>query len=250
LNPSAGVEVLNVNLFRGLIVLGLFAGLFVYDRKADTRDLYKSIHAGLVEFRSDAGRSRSRWPERVMDYDSRATPVMDVWPRSRRYSFSFPYLWDGLDGEDVEIAIIGEAMATGVVLGTDLFHRDFQDLSPVDVALGWGEGFSNEWLDDLQIWFGNRRANLRSSHIRDWTNMHTIPGSPEIASALSELEGGDRLVLRGYAVRVEASREWKPWVSDLKFGDSNCEILIITEIFVEDGDGDVRLSLSIDDYDA
>jgi hypothetical protein len=242
---------LNSSYISALILLALFAGLLIYDRKVDTEDLYASIHAEMVELQSDAEGSRSLWPSRVTNFDSRVEPRMDVWPKDRWYSFAIPYLWDGMSGEEMEISIVGEAMATGVVLGIDTYHEDFQTLSPVDVAIGWGDFITPEWLSELRVSFGNRRVQAFSPDLfGHLTNMHIIPGSPDFNSALRKLSKGDRLALRGYAVRVKPHRKWKAWNSDLHFGDEKCEILIVTEIYVEDENGTEKMSLSIDDYEA
>lgn len=229
----------------GIILLAALGGLFVYDHEQDRDDLYENIGAAIGEFRSDPERSVSLWSDEITDFDANSVPHMDVWPKDRRHTFTVPYHWDKAQGEDMRISLVGEAMVTATVLGTDLYHKDFTALSPIDIAVSWSDFITDKSLAELDISFGNRQANLHSSKLRgEWTNMHIIPGSPDLEAGLRDLRKGDRIVLRGYAVRVAPSGNWASWNSDLHFGDSKCEILIVTELYAEDQQSRTKIKLS------
>lgn len=229
----------------GIILLAALGGLFVYDHEQDRDELYEDIGAAIGEFRSDREQSVSLWPDEITDFDANSVPHMDVWPKDRRHTFTVPYHWDKVQGEDMRISLVGEAMVTATVLGTDLCHKDFTALSPIDIAVSWSDFITDKSLSELDISFGNRQANLHGSKLQgEWTNMHIIPGSPELEAGLRDLRKGDRLVLRGYAVRVAPSGNWASWNSDLYFGDSNCGILIVTELYAEDQRSRTKIKLS------
>lgn len=108
--------------------------------------------------------------------------------------------------------------------------------SPTDLALGWGRMRENAVLDQLAISQGSRFFSYRwrdqppippPEIVRSASNMHIIPASEEVASALDAVEAGDNLRIDGWLVRIDREDGWH-WVSSLRrddSGDGACELI-------------------------
>lgn len=117
------------------------------------------------------------------------------------------------------------------------------DLSPVDLALGWGPMSDSAVLDRLQISQGNRFYFYRwsdpspiplSEIVEHSANMHMIPATGEIKRRLETLRAGQVVTLRGYLVRVQAPDGWH-WNSSMSRSDSGngaCELVWVKNLTV------------------
>jgi len=117
------------------------------------------------------------------------------------------------------------------------------ELSPVDLALGWGPMSDSAVLDRLRISQGNRFYHYRWEDeppipVRDIVehsaNMHMIPADGEVAKRLANARAGQIVRLSGYLVRVEAPDGWR-WNSSLTRGDSGngaCELVWVEDLSV------------------
>ncbi|MCX7204583.1 MAG: hypothetical protein NT086_01100 [Proteobacteria bacterium] len=109
------------------------------------------------------------------------------------------------------------------------------DLSPVDLALGWGVMSDSEVLSELSISQGNRFYFYRwenqpprppeeiASHS---ANMHMIPADAQIEKTLKAVRPGQVIRLRGKLVEVSAPDGWR-WQSSLTRDDTGagaCEL--------------------------
>ncbi len=118
------------------------------------------------------------------------------------------------------------------------------DLSPVDLALGWGPMADDAVLNQIEISQGGRwyrwrtaafpipRQRIESSS----ANMHLIPTSAEIASALHEADEGDVVRLLGYLVEVTSEDGWR-WRSSLSRNDTGsgaCELILVDKLLILD----------------
>ncbi|SDS30063.1 hypothetical protein [Pseudomonas oryzae] len=130
-----------------------------------------------------------------------------------------------------------------VVLGREDYRFDRgAQLSPTDLALGWGPMAdpaissridirqSNRWYywrtDDFPI--PRREIETHSA------NMHMIPGNAEVASVLGSLQAGARIRLSGQLIRVEGDDGFR-WVSSLSredTGNGACELVWVEELAV------------------
>ncbi|MCB1683731.1 MAG: hypothetical protein R3E82_04090 [Pseudomonadales bacterium] len=114
------------------------------------------------------------------------------------------------------------------------------DLSPTDLALGWGPMADEQVLRSFKIrqsnrWFTWRADTLpipRSEIAASAANMHLIPASAQAAAQLSEVRTHDRIRLHGSLVDVSAADGWK-WRSSRSRTDTgagSCELLLLERI--------------------
>jgi hypothetical protein len=116
------------------------------------------------------------------------------------------------------------------------------DLSPVDLALGWGRMSDQHILDKIKVSQSGRfyfwRAdelpipiNEISSHS---ANMHLIPATDDIARALKKVRKGSIVSFEGYLVKIEATDGWH-WRSSLTRADTGngaCEVVYVERFSV------------------
>lgn len=114
------------------------------------------------------------------------------------------------------------------------------DLSPVDLAMGWGPMSDQAVLDQLTIsqggrWFRWRARELpipQSEIERHAANMHMIPSTDAVRAKLLALHRGDLVRLDGYLVRAEAADGWR-WQSSLSrtdTGGGSCEVVWVNDV--------------------
>jgi hypothetical protein len=116
------------------------------------------------------------------------------------------------------------------------------ELSPIDLALGWGPMSAQEVIEQLQISQSNRYyrwrtdrlplpAPLISSHS---ANMHISPAADPIEDELMKLRKGHIVRMGGYLIQANAPDGWH-WRSSLSradTGDGACEIVLVNRIAV------------------
>lgn len=130
------------------------------------------------------------------------------------------------------------------VLSTEKYYMGREaDLSPIDLALGWGPMSNSTVLDRLQIRQSGRFYFYRWSDqppipptqiVEHSANMHMIPASDEIKSRLDKVREGQVVKLSGYLVRVWAPDGWQ-WNSSMTRSDSGngaCELVWVKNITV------------------
>lgn len=112
------------------------------------------------------------------------------------------------------------------------------ELSPTDLALGWGRMRDDAVLDRLKISQGGRWYRYRWSDeppippaeiVRSSANMHLIPADASVARALEDVEEGDRVRIDGWLVQADAPDGWT-WRSSLSredSGDGACEVIYV-----------------------
>ncbi|MBR7799848.1 hypothetical protein [Undibacterium fentianense] len=118
------------------------------------------------------------------------------------------------------------------------------DLSPVDLALGWGSMSDSEVLSSLTISQGHRFYSYRwedtpprppSEIASHSANMHMIPANAKIEEQLKALRTGQIIRLRGKLVEVNASDGWH-WQSSLTREDTGagaCELIRVESVEVK-----------------
>jgi hypothetical protein len=128
------------------------------------------------------------------------------------------------------------------VLSTERYYWGREaDLSPVDLALGWGPMSDQAMLDRISITQGNRwyftsydlPAPLPPADVvRNSSNMHMIPAEPWIEDELLALRRGDVVQLQGYLVDVQdaAGFTWRTSLTREDTGAGSCELLWVTNI--------------------
>lgn len=133
-----------------------------------------------------------------------------------------------------------------VVLSRKSYSFDEESqLSPVDLALGWGPMSSGAVLDKINISQSNRfyyyRYKLpppipKSSIVKNSANMHMIPANERVADMLGRVKTGDLIRLSGYLVDVRREDGWR-WTSSrtrTDQGDGACELIWVEDLVIED----------------
>ncbi|WP_126453286.1 hypothetical protein [Sulfuriflexus mobilis] len=116
------------------------------------------------------------------------------------------------------------------------------DLSPVDLALGWGPMSDNHVLEKIDISQGNRFYYWRVEQfpipqdeiIRHSSNMHMIPANTHVAKQLAGVRKGNVVAITGQLVKVNAADGWH-WQSSLSRTDTGsgaCELVWVKEVSV------------------
>jgi hypothetical protein len=125
------------------------------------------------------------------------------------------------------------------VLGRRDYARGREsDLSPTDLALGWGRMREQAVLDALEISQSGRWYHYRwrdrppipvEEIVRSSANMHLIPADASAARELAQVREGDRVRVEGWLVEAVAPDGWT-WRSSLTredSGDGACELVYV-----------------------
>jgi hypothetical protein len=129
------------------------------------------------------------------------------------------------------------------VLSRERYRRGREaDLSPIDLALGWGPMSAQEVIDQLQISQSNRYYRWRTDRLpipapviaSHSANMHIIPAADPIEKELMKIREGHVVRLGGYLIQANAQDGWR-WRSSLTRSDtggSACELIFVDRISV------------------
>jgi hypothetical protein len=133
------------------------------------------------------------------------------------------------------------------VLSTNHYTFDGQaDLSPVDLALGWGRMSDSAVLNEIKIrqggrfyfWrprFGRTLPIPMSEVISHSANMHMIPADEEVKKKLLDTRAGQLVSISGFLVQVNRPNGWT-WRSSLSRTDSGpgaCEVVWVERVNVQ-----------------
>jgi len=115
------------------------------------------------------------------------------------------------------------------------------ELSPTDLALGWGRMSDSAVIAQLDISQSARFYSYRWSEeppipareiMVSSANMHLIPADPGVAAAIARVRVGELISLRGHLVEVRREDGWR-WRSSLRRDDSGagaCELVLVDSI--------------------
>ena len=115
------------------------------------------------------------------------------------------------------------------------------ELSPTDLALGWGRMSDSAVIARLEISQSARFYSYRWSDeppipareiMVSSANMHLIPADPGVAAAIARVRVGELIALRGHLVEVHREDGWR-WRSSLRRDDSGagaCELVLVDSI--------------------
>jgi hypothetical protein len=144
---------------------------------------------------------------------------------------------------DYLITPLAEYEVTARVLSKKDYAWDKSaDLSPVDLALGWGVMSDSGLLENLRIsqsgrWFYVywQNANVDVNQVMNHSaNTHILPANADIARQVKNVKRDDIVQLQGYLVQV-TKRDGFLWRSSLSRGDTgdgSCEVLWVTGVEV------------------
>jgi len=131
------------------------------------------------------------------------------------------------------------------VLSREDYHTGREaDLSPTDLALGWGRMRDDDVLSRLDISQSTRWYHYAwrgdpplppGDIVRSSANMHMIPATRAVADALHTVRRDDRVRLDGWLVEADAPDGWR-WRSSLTREDSGagaCEVVYVCALAVQ-----------------
>lgn len=116
------------------------------------------------------------------------------------------------------------------------------DLSPVDLALGWGRMSDSAVLERVDISQSNRFYFWRVKEFpiprqeieRSSANMHMIPADPSVERLLDRVREGQRVRIQGWLVEARGKDGWY-WRSSLTRNDTGagaCEVIYVRDITI------------------
>jgi hypothetical protein len=118
------------------------------------------------------------------------------------------------------------------------------DLSPMDLALGWGVMSDQAVLDRIKITQGSRwyftRYELPApipdrEIIRHSGNMHMVPAGSSVLRELRKVRSGDIVRASGYLIDVDhgSGFRWRTSLSRNDTGGGSCEIFYLEKFEIE-----------------
>jgi len=131
------------------------------------------------------------------------------------------------------------------VLHTESYWLDHgADLSPVDLAVGWGRMSDQSIIDQLEFWQGQRwyrywprkstlplSADEMNAHS---ANMHMIPANDDLKRALKSVRAGNLIEMEGYLVQVDGpdGSTWRSSLSRTDTGAGACELFRVEKLTI------------------
>jgi hypothetical protein len=144
--------------------------------------------------------------------------------------------------EDYTVTPLARYSVTAVVLSRERYRNDrVADLSPVDLALGWGSMSMAGVINELRIsqsgrWYEYRWSNeppLEPGQMATHSaNTHCLPATEEVRSELLAVKRHELVTLEGFLVEIAGPTGYR-WRSSLTRSDSgarSCEVLWVTSV--------------------
>ncbi|MBE0642762.1 MAG: hypothetical protein IH600_01655 [Bacteroidetes bacterium] len=178
------------------------------------------------------------WPEPVIEREFGALCPED--PVQTKTARTSPWLHG-----DFMITALADYRISAVVLSRENYYRgEAADLSPVDLALGWGrmsDSFVYRMLDISQghrwyKWQPQEALPIPRREIEKHSaNVHILPASDEVREILDTVCKGSVVHMQGSLVKVTKSDGWR-WKSSTTrndTGDGACEVFWVESLVVE-----------------
>ncbi|VAX11693.1 hypothetical protein MNBD_GAMMA26-59 [hydrothermal vent metagenome] len=146
--------------------------------------------------------------------------------------------------EDYTITPLAKFQITAKILAKKKYSSGREsDLSPVDLALGWGRMSDESVLSAIDIsqsnrwyrWWTDEFPIPRKEIETNSANMHIVPADESILSAINHAQAGEIIELRGKLIRVDAPDGWH-WASSLTRNDTGkraCELIWVEAFEVQ-----------------
>ena len=138
-----------------------------------------------------------------------------------------------------------QALAEYDIKARVLSRNDFSigkesDLSPLDLALGWGAMSDQSVIDQLDITQSSRWYHWSAKQLPipveeislNSANVHIIPKDEIIEDQFDDVYKGSLIEMKGYLVKVTAEGGWS-WISSLRRNDTGggaCELFWVEEL--------------------
>ncbi|HKU40688.1 MAG TPA: hypothetical protein VJR89_21155 [Polyangiales bacterium] len=149
------------------------------------------------------------------------------------------------NGHRYRLAPLARYEIAARVLSRERYYLGWRaDLSPIDLALGWG-ALADPRADDFIDWTQGGRwyffqwsadSPYRNDDIIPQSaNLHVIPANDNVRTAVLSIERNQVLALSGLLVRVDdpAAAESGGWSSSLSrtdTGDGSCELMYVERV--------------------
>jgi hypothetical protein len=145
-------------------------------------------------------------------------------------------------GEFTIQALAGYNIKARVLSRNNFSMGKESDLSPLDLALGWGPMSDQAIIDQIDISQSNRWYRWRADILPipagevslNSANVHIIPKDEFIEDMFDEVYKGSLIEMHGYLVKVTAEDGWR-WESSLKRNDTgggSCELFWVEELIL------------------
>jgi hypothetical protein len=146
--------------------------------------------------------------------------------------------------KDATLHPLANFSLTARVLSRDDYHFDAEsDLSPTDLAFGWGRMSDSAVLRAIDIsqsgrfyyWQTKSFPIPRREIETHSANMHMIPADAAVAYQLKRVRVGDVVSLNGMLVEADKANGWR-WRSSLTrddTGDGACELIYVQSLYIE-----------------
>lgn len=147
--------------------------------------------------------------------------------------------------DEYEITPLADFHLTARILSRKTYgYGRESDLSPIDLALGWGRMSDENVLKHIKISQSGRWYHWKARKLpipqpeisSNSANMHLIPANDELKKELKKLRKGEVVELRGKLVLVKATDGWR-WKSSLTRNDRGnhaCELFYVEFLAVKD----------------
>lgn len=144
---------------------------------------------------------------------------------------------------DYTIQALAEYNIKARVLSRNNFSLgEESELSPFDLALGWGQMSDQNIIDKIDVSQRDRWYNWSSDRLpipsRDVSlnsaNVHIVPKDEITENKFDDVYKGSLVEMKGYLVKITKADGWH-WVSSLKRDDTaggSCELFWVEEVSV------------------
>lgn len=115
------------------------------------------------------------------------------------------------------------------------------DISPIDLALGWGPMSDQDVIDQIKItqsrrfyWWRVKQYPIpRRQIIENSANMHMVPANDEVKEQLYSLRRGELITISGYLANVTSDDfTWRTSTTRSDAGAGACEIVWVESVEV------------------
>jgi hypothetical protein len=147
--------------------------------------------------------------------------------------------------EEFKIEALAEYDIKARVLSRNNFSTGIEsELSPFDLALGWGPMSDQSIIDKIDISQSNRwyhwNADVLPIPSREISlnsaNVHIVPKDEQVEEKFDEVYKGSLVEMKGYLVRITKDDGWR-WVSSLTRNDTgggSCELFWVEDLEIFD----------------
>lgn len=166
--------------------------------------------------------------------ESYSIPETPIQSQASRSDFDF---------KGYKITPLADIKLKGRVLSYKNYSSDKEaNLSPIDLALGWGPMSENKVLDKIDIsqrnrwyfWKTDRFPIPRRDIETNSANMHIIPSSEAISNQLTQIKRNQIVSIQGHLVKcTQGSWNWKSSTTRTDTGSGACEVIYVNSLSIQ-----------------